>query len=84
MGAMVAYEMALALKAKLGREPDALIVSGHDAPHHIRPSKRRWYNANDDEFITMLSRIAARRALFLKIKSSCKHCCRCCGQITKY
>ena len=51
MGAVVAYEAALALKEKIGREPDGLIVSGHGSPDSIDPDARWWHTANEEELI---------------------------------
>lgn len=62
MGALVAWEMALAFKTRLGREPQGLIVSGHMPP---RPAgepargngKPRWHEADDAAFLGHLRRL---------------------------
>ena len=54
MGALVAYEVALALRDRLGHEPTALIVSGHGAPHCSEPSNHCWHDADDEAFIENL------------------------------
>lgn len=63
MGALVAFELALALKTRLGREPQGLIVSGHMPPGAAgEPArggggKRRWHEADDAAFIANLHRL---------------------------
>jgi len=51
MGALVAYEAALALRGRAGREPSSLIVSGHGAPHYIDSPKRPWHTADEAELL---------------------------------
>lgn len=51
MGALVAYELALALKARTGREPDLLVLSGHGAPCKPAPVLNCWHSAGEEEFI---------------------------------
>lgn len=57
MGALVAYEMALALKARTGLEPDGLIVSGHGSPDHVDPDSRHWQSAADEALIANILRM---------------------------
>jgi surfactin synthase thioesterase subunit len=62
MGALVAFEMALALKARLGREPQGLIVSGHTPPRPAGEAVRgnggpRWHEADDAAFLGHLGRL---------------------------
>ena len=54
MGALVAYEVALALRARLGREPGALIVSGHGAPHCGESARQTWHTANETALVENL------------------------------
>ncbi len=56
MGAMVAYEMALALQAA-GRAPAALIVSGHAAPRSREASNRCWHTADEDAFLANIAEL---------------------------
>jgi surfactin synthase thioesterase subunit len=51
MGALVAYEIALALRERTGREPAALIVSGHGAPHCAETTRRCWHTADEAAFL---------------------------------
>jgi pyochelin biosynthetic protein PchC len=51
MGALVAYEVAVALRERAGCEPASLIVSGHGAPHCAKPSGRCWHTADETAFI---------------------------------
>ena len=57
MGALVAYETALALKRRLGREPDGLIVSGHAAPGCAAPHDKGLHAADEARFIANLRRL---------------------------
>jgi surfactin synthase thioesterase subunit len=54
MGALVAYEVALAMRARAGREPDALIVSGHGSPRGAARRERVWHTAEVDAFVANL------------------------------
>ena len=54
MGALVAYEVALALRKRLGQEPMSLIVSGHGAPHCGESSNQCWHAADEEAFIQNL------------------------------
>src|SRR5688500_9238008 len=51
MGALIAYEVALAVRERIGCEPASLIVSGHGAPHCSEPSTRCWHAADEPAFI---------------------------------
>ena len=66
MGALVAYEMALALKARDGREPDGLVVSGYAAPGYAKPDAPRWHTATDEAFIANLARLGGTPAVILE------------------
>jgi len=66
MGGLVAYEMALALKARIGREPDGLIVSGYGAPDCKKPNATHWHAATDEEFIANLARLGGTPAAILE------------------
>lgn len=57
MGALVAYEVALALRGQLAREPAALIVSGHAAPDAAAAHDQGWHRADDEAFIANLRRL---------------------------
>jgi surfactin synthase thioesterase subunit len=60
MGALVAHEMALALKARTGREPHGLIVSGHASPSRTLEKSRggqRWHQVDDEAFIANLRQL---------------------------
>jgi surfactin synthase thioesterase subunit len=57
MGALVAYEIAQALRARQSTEPTALIVSGHGAPHSRDFSGRSWHTANEDEFLANIRQL---------------------------
>ncbi len=56
MGAIVAYEMALALQMQT-RPCTALIVSGHASPEQRDHSHQTWHLANEDEFIANIARL---------------------------
>lgn len=66
MGALVAYKMALALKARIGREPDGLIVSGYGAPDCKKPDATHWHAATDEAFIANLARLGGTPAAILE------------------
>lgn len=53
MGAIIAYETARALRARLGRRPLALVVSGRIAPH-LRLSRPAAYDLPEPAFIDHL------------------------------
>lgn len=57
MGGLVAYEMALALRNRTGREPDMLIVSGHGAPRSRGATDPSWHNASDEQFIANICQL---------------------------
>lgn len=57
MGALVAYEMAQAVKAKLGREPRMLIVSGSGSPSTEGMYERCPNTASEEEFIADIRRL---------------------------
>jgi pyochelin biosynthetic protein PchC len=57
MGALVAHQVAHALRAKTGRELDGLIVSGHAAPHRRRLPDHLWHRASDEDLIGLLRRL---------------------------
>lgn len=57
MGALVAYEVAQALKARGGQQPALLIVSGSGPPASERSYNRCAFNASDEEFIAELRRL---------------------------
>lgn len=57
MGALVAYEVALAMHAQLACEPAALIVSGHAAPDAAAAHDKGWHRASDEAFIANLRRL---------------------------
>lgn len=65
MGALVAYEMALALKAKTRREPALVIVSGHGSPDTRDHCKEQWHTACEDEFIANIARLGGTPAAIL-------------------
>ncbi len=50
MGALVAHELALYLSVHAGRAPQALIVSGHNAPAW-RARTVQWHRAEEDAFV---------------------------------
>jgi surfactin synthase thioesterase subunit len=54
MGALVAYEVALALREHTGQEPTSLIVSGHGAPQCGRPGNHCWHAVDDETFVSNL------------------------------
>ncbi|MGZ5857364.1 MAG: thioesterase II family protein [Burkholderiaceae bacterium] len=66
MGALVANEMALALRDRVGREPDGLIVSGHASPDNKEPNTRCWHTANDADFIANLRQLGGTPASVLE------------------
>ena len=55
MGALMAFEMALALEAGSGPAPSHLFVSGRRSPHEIQPPTIN-HDLPDDEFLTELER----------------------------
>jgi surfactin synthase thioesterase subunit len=57
MGALIAYEVALALRDRIGREPISLIVSGHGAPHCSKLCTSSWHTADDCEFIANIRQL---------------------------
>jgi len=57
MGAMVAYEVATAMRDKFARVLLSLIVSGHGAPHSPPAGNRCHHSAEDGAFIGDLSRL---------------------------
>jgi surfactin synthase thioesterase subunit len=57
MGALVAYETALALKASIDREPDCLVVSGHESPDAKFVANENWHMADDSKFISYLGEL---------------------------
>jgi len=57
MGALVAWEIAQALRDRIGREPTALIVSGHGAPHCAPRSTRSWHSANERDLIANIRQL---------------------------
>jgi surfactin synthase thioesterase subunit len=65
MGALVAYETVLALRGRIGREPDLLIVSGHDAPAGRSDREQRWHIAGEEAFIENLRRLGGTPAEIL-------------------
>lgn len=56
MGALVAYEVAQALKAKLCREPRMLIISGSGSPDREGSYERCASMASEEEFIDDIQR----------------------------
>jgi surfactin synthase thioesterase subunit len=54
MGALVAYEVALAIRQRTGQEPTSLIVSGHGAPHCGRPGNYCWHAVDEGTFVDNL------------------------------
>ena len=54
MGAVVAHETALALRQRIGREPDLLIVSGYGAPSVTAFPKQQWHLATDKDLVGRL------------------------------
>jgi surfactin synthase thioesterase subunit len=57
LGALVAYEVALGLRAATGIEPDGLIVSGHGSPHHASSTNRNWHAASDADFTAHIAQL---------------------------
>jgi surfactin synthase thioesterase subunit len=57
MGALVAYEVAQAIKTRLGREPRMLIASGAGSPDTQASYGRCASNASDEEFISDIRRL---------------------------
>jgi pyochelin biosynthetic protein PchC len=57
MGALVAYEVAQALKQKSGREPRQLIVSGSGSPDNEGSYERCPADASDDDLISNMQRL---------------------------
>lgn len=57
MGALVAYETAMALKAKTGREPALLVVSGHGSPDSRDHCKQQWHTASEEDFIANIGQL---------------------------
>lgn len=54
MGAVVAHEVAHALRARLGREPELLVVSGHGAPTQRRLDSALWHDASEEQLLRNL------------------------------
>lgn len=54
MGALVAIEVARSLAARTGREPQAVIVSGQNAPEWRTREPTRWHCADEDAFVANL------------------------------
>ena len=57
LGALIAYETALALRDTTGCEPDGLIVSGHVAPHRADPTRFAMSTASDTEFAAHIAEL---------------------------
>lgn len=57
LGAILAFETASALRTRHGRLPDALILSGHGAPHMRPVSRRCRHDASDQALISDLKRL---------------------------
>ena len=57
MGALVAYEVAQALKTRFGREPRMLIVSGSGSPDNEGLYERCAGDANEDDLIANMQRL---------------------------
>ena len=55
MGAVVAHELAHALRSRIGREPDLLVVSGHGAATPMRFGPSRWHDASEDDLLHYIS-----------------------------
>jgi surfactin synthase thioesterase subunit len=53
MGAVLAFEVARELRARFGLQPQRLFVSGHAAPHRMRPPAG-LHRLNDDELIAAI------------------------------
>ncbi|MES2355403.1 MAG: alpha/beta fold hydrolase [Pseudomonadota bacterium] len=57
LGALIAYEMALALRAKVGREPQGLILSGHGSPSSPEPGSQSLHIASEEDLIVAIRRL---------------------------
>jgi surfactin synthase thioesterase subunit len=58
LGALVAYELALALRAQAGFEPDSLLVSGLSAPNVLAAaSPSAWHRSSDAVFAAHISEL---------------------------
>lgn len=66
MGALVAYEVAVALRNRTGREPDMLIVSGHGSPGSREYFNRSWHKAGDEEFIANIRQLGGTPSSILE------------------
>lgn len=72
MGALVAYEVALALKQHTGQEPEALIVSGFGAPHIDLSYPRCSFAADDSEFLADIRRLGGTPQALLETPMALK------------
>lgn len=65
LGALVAHEVAQALRRKTGREPDGLIISGHAAPHRRRLSENPLHFASDDDLASYVRTLGGTPEMIL-------------------
>lgn len=66
MGAVVAYETALALRRCIGHEPDALIVSGHAAPTGRKLHRQPWHTSDETQLLANIRRMGGTPPELLK------------------
>lgn len=57
LGALIAHEVALSLRAITGEDPLGLIVSGHAAPDCTKVASARLHRATEAELITEISKL---------------------------